>query len=367
MRHFIVLALSGIIFLMSSCQVGRYVLYNFADVRDYRKFPFRSLPASDKPFSFPIANNGQYPKTISAGKDTQQMDLATFLQKNATLAFLIIYRDTIQYERYFRGYKPNSVVPSFSMAKSVISILIGCAIEDGFIGSVDDSIGQYIPEAKALRGIKIKHLLQMTSGIAFNEGYRNPFGDVAAFYYGRQIRKKSLALKVKYPPGQKFKYHSGNTQLLGIVLESALKGKTITAYLGEKLWQPLGMEYPVSWSLDRKKDGIEKTFCCLNACARDYAKIGRLYLQKGNWQGRQIVSEQWVRLSTKIDTTEGSPWYYKYHWWINTPQGDFMARGLLGQYIYVNPAKKLVIVRLGSKEGKTDWRRFFVELAKEYN
>jgi CubicO group peptidase (beta-lactamase class C family) len=126
------------------------------------------------------------------------------------------------------------------------------------------------------------------------------------------------------------------------------------------------MEYNASWSLDREENGLEKTFCCINARARDYAKIGRLYLDKGRWNGKQIVSEEWVNRSTKIDETNGSVWYYQYQWWLPTKTGDFMANGILGQYIYVHPEKDLVIVRLGTDKGDADWWNLLSSLGKSY-
>ncbi len=134
----------------------------------------------------------------------------------------------------------------------------------------------------------------------------------------------------------------------------------------EKLWQPMQMEYDASWSLDKKNGGVEKTFCCVNARARDFAKLGRLYLNKGNWNGKQIVSKQWVETSTKIDTTNGSAWHYQYSWWLPTKNGDFMAIGILGQYIYVNPAKNLVIVRMGKQVGGVNWREIMPAIAENY-
>jgi CubicO group peptidase (beta-lactamase class C family) len=291
-----------------------------------------------------------------------------YLEDNNTVAFLIIKNDTIQYEKYFKGYDNESVVPSFSMAKSVTSILIGCAIDEGLIKSVDEPITNYISELKnnGFEKVTIKHLLQMTSGIRFNESYVNPFGDAASFYYGLNLRKEIEKMKLKTEPGKKFEYASGNTQLLGLVLERSLKEKTITSYLQEKIWTPLEMEYDASWSIDRKKNGLEKTFCCLNARARDFAKIGRLYKNKGNWNGKQIVSQKWVEESTKLDTSEGSANFYQYQWWLPTPNEDFMAEGILGQFVYVNPKKDLIIVRLGKNEGKADWWTIFTSLAKAY-
>ena len=121
----------------------------------------------------------------------------------------------------------------------------------------------------------------MTSGLDFKESYFNPFGHAATFYYGTNLRKAIKKLKLKNEPGKDFDYVSGNTQFLGLILERALKNKSITKYLEEKIWIPLEMEYDATWSLDRKRNGLEKTFCCLNARARDFAKIGRLFLNKG--------------------------------------------------------------------------------------
>ena len=351
--------------LLSACKLGRFVWYNFADLNDYKIFPKRELKASTNPFEFYIASREEKP--TDARYNGVDMPFDDFLKETKSVAFLVIRNDSILYERYFDNYDAASIVPSFSMAKSVTSMLIGCAIDDGLIGSVQDPVSKYIP-TMAKNGfdkVTIAHLLQMTSGIKFNEGYYNPFGEVATFYYGVNLRKASEKLKLEAEPGTHFAYASGNTQLLGAILDRVLSGKTVTEYLNEKIWQPIGMEYDASWSIDRKKNGIEKTFCCLNARARDFAKLGRLYLNKGNWQGKQLVSENWVKESTRVDSTAGSDKYYQYQWWLPTLNGDFLARGILGQYIYVNPDKNLLIVRLGHKVS-ANWPREFVRLARAY-
>ncbi len=234
--------------LLTSCQLGRFVFYNFADIKDHKKFQSRKLMADSLRYNFQTTNSGKFPKEL----DGIQFD--KYLEANKTVAFLIIKNDTIQYEKYFKGYDKQSIVPSFSMAKSVTSILIGCAIDEGLIQSVEEPIINYIPELKknGFDRVTIKHLLQMTSGIEFNESYINPFGDAASFYYGRNLRKQIGKMKLKAEPGKQFEYVSGNTQLLGLVLERSLRGKTITTYLQEKIWTPLGMEYDASWSIDQK-------------------------------------------------------------------------------------------------------------------
>lgn len=351
---------------LTSCKVGRFVYYNFANITDYKIFPSREVENTTQKFFFQNANESKSPKKINI--ENTEIDFDDYLQQNKTVAFLIIKNDSIQYEKYFDKYDEESIVASFSMAKSVTSMLIGCAIDDGFIKSIDESVTKYIPELEknGFGKVSIEHLLQMTSGLKYNEGYTNPFGDVATFYYGTNLRKAITKMKLKREPGTKFEYLSGNTQLLGLVLERALEGKTISQYLEEKIWKPLEMEYPASWSTDRKKNGLEKTFCCLNARARDFAKLGRLYLNKGNWNGKQLISKNWVEQSTKIDTTNGSSWLYQYQWWLPSKNGDFMARGMLGQFIYVNPSKNLIIVRLGKDDKKVNWRNLFTSLAEDY-
>lgn len=348
---------------LSSCKLGRFVVYNFADIKDYKKFPSRPLLSNDTKFKFYSTRHGKYPDTLKMANTPVSFD--RILEDNKTVAFLIIKNDTIQYEKYFKGYNQESIIPSFSMAKSVTSILIGCAIDDGLIKSVEEPITNYIPELKknGFDKVSIKHVLQMTSALKFNESYINPFGHAASFYYGRNLKREVSKLKLKGAPGETFEYVSGNTQLLGLILERALKNKTVTQYFQEKLWTPLEMEYDASWSIDKKKDGTEKTFCCINARARDFAKIGRLYLNKGKWNGKQIVSEKWVEESTKVDTTNGSVNYYQYQWWLPSDTGDFMAEGILGQYIYVNPSKNMVIVRMGKNNGRVDWSDLFRLLA----
>ncbi len=353
-------------FSLASCRVGRSVFYNVADIRDERKFPSRPLTPSAQPFQFIQPAQERAPRSISRnGKETSFDD---FLKSKGTVAFCIIHGDTMLYERYFDGYATAARVPSFSAAKSVTSILIGCAVADGLIRSVDQPVTDFIPEwhGRGFSAVTIGHVLQQTSGVRFNENYYNPFGHAAAFYYGRNVRDKIFRLKPERAPGTAFKYTSGNTQILGLILERALKNKTVTQYAQEKLWTPMGAEHPASWSIDQKRNGLEKTFCCINATAVDFAKIGRLFLRNGNWDGRQLVPESWVRESTTPDTTAGGAPYYKYQWWIPTPYtGDYMAQGLLGQYIYVAPAHDVIIVRLGRREGAdAPWASIFRVLAQ---
>lgn len=362
------LFLAGTMLLLAGCTAGRFFVYNFADTRDHKKFPSRPLTPAPEPYRYAVAVPERAPKSITIGD--KEMAFDAFLEDHATVAFLIIHRDTIKYERYFKGYDPARIHTSFSMAKSVMSMLIGCAINDGFVTSVDQPVTDFVPELKknGFDKVTLEHVLQMTSGLDFEESYVNPFGTAARYYYGRRMYHYMERMKLKRTPGERFEYVSGNSQLLGFILERALRAKgdqrTITEYLQDRLWTPLGMEYASSWSIDRKEGGIEKTFCCINAPARDFAKLGSLYLHKGAWQGQQLIPSEWVAKSTAVDTSNGSAEHYQYQWWLPSDEGDFMAQGILGQFVYVDPARELVMVRLGKKYGGVSWPNVFRALAK---
>ena len=340
-----------------SCLVGRFAWYNFSDITDYKIFPSRGLPKSNQPFRFIEVSQKE---KVGRARVSVIDSIAT---ANNSVAFLIIRNDSLLLEHYYQNYTANSTVASFSMAKSYTSALIGAAIADGFIKSVDEPVTNYLTELKGKEGfdkITIKHVLQMTSGIKANESYYNPFGQAARLYYGRTLRKELKHLHTDYAPGTQFAYRSVNTQMLGFIIERAT-GKTVTDYLNEKIWSHLDTEFDATWSIDKKKNGMEKTFCCINAKARDFAKFGRLYLNEGNWNGKQLLPAEWIRQSTKAETSEGGVSYYKYQWWLS--KNGYYADGLHGQFIYVNPSKNLIIVRLGKRAGNVPWHSVFDQLA----
>ncbi|MCD4736379.1 MAG: beta-lactamase family protein [Bacteroidales bacterium] len=387
-----------VLLFTSSCHVPRFFFWNFADIKDHKKFS--SLPVHNDPqntFDFYSSAEAKVslPDTLFVKKKLYPWQEA--MKKSKTVAFLVIRNDSILFEEYFAGYDQASVVPSFSMSKSYISALIGIAIEEGYIKSVDDKVTNYVPELPSdqFSDLSIEHLLDMQSGIEYREGYTNPFGDVAKYYYGRNLKKYLAELNKEKEPGTQFRYKSIDSQLLGIILQNTT-GRSPAQYLEEKIWQPLGMEFPASWSIDSKKHQTIKAFCCLNAVARDYAKFGRLYLNKGNWNGNQIVPEDWVKKSTTFSAPKNR-FIYSYQWWHNAnytieedsiptdpltivkkrqtvsgetvwvqakPGNDFFANGLLGQYIYVYPEKNIIIVRLGKKTGHVKWESLMLQVAK---
>ncbi|MCC7231992.1 MAG: serine hydrolase [Bacteroidia bacterium] len=360
----------SVLLILPGCKVGRFFWYNFSDITDYKIFPSRPLHGSDQPFRFIDAQHNkaleQRIHIINHSGDT--LGFSEFLEKSSTVAFLIIRNDSLLYERYLDNYDTSSIVASFSMAKSFVSALIGIAIADGQITSENDPVTRYVTELKGRSGwdkVTLHDLLQMSSGVRFSEGYYTPFSGAASYYYGRTLRRSIAHLKTEKPPMSGFDYKSVNSELLGLVIERAT-GMTLTAYLDEKIWKPLHMEYDASWSIDRKNNGIEKAFCCINARARDFAKFGRLYLHDGNWQGKQIVPEDWVKKSTTVNSEPGGAPFYNHQWWVGAAnEGDYSAVGHLGQYIYVYPSKNLIIVRLGTSRQKENWMAVLRQVAHQ--
>lgn len=382
--------------LLSSCHVVRFFTMNFADIGDHKRFAKKDIPKGPTYFSFveTTQNKVKLPEQLSYKGN--QYNFETFLEQSGTVAFLIIRNDTILMERYPDGGSRDLIVPSFSIAKSFVSALMGIAIHEGYVGSIDDPITKYLPDLnkQEFGAITIRHLLDMRSGIRFNEGYFNPFGDIAKYYYGTNINKYIKKLKIEGPPDDTFAYRSVNTQLLGMIISKAT-GKPLAEYMQEKIWSKLDMEYDASWSVDSRKHQTEKAFCCVNATARDFAKLGRLYLHEGNWNGNQIVPKEWVRQSVMGDQPQND-FRYSFQWWHNrhfyipddsakitgvykpiqittktgntysmlvAPTGDFYARGILGQFVYVLPEKNIVIVRLGKTRKHVDWDQLLREIA----
>lgn len=280
------------------------------------------------------------------------------LEKFESLAFLVFKKDSILYEEYWNEGAKGSITNSFSMAKTFVSVLVGIAIGEGKIKSVDQSVGDFLPEFKNGENakLKVKHLLTMSSGIDFDEDYISPFAYPAKAYYGSDIRTLTMKYKLTEEPGKVFKYLSGNTELLAFVLEKAT-GKSISAYASEKLWIPLGASKSAFWSLDHK-DGVEKAYCCFNSNARDFARIGALYMHQGSFNGNQIVPADYVQQSivpaNLVDEENKPNDRYGYSWWMLDYKGMhiYYARGILGQYVVAIPDKNILMVRLGHKRSK---------------
>jgi len=365
-RSFIVL-LASMAALGLSCTFVKILWHNVADIDDYELFPSRPLKASPKPFRFRDGRADAFVPTAVSFRQFFDVPLDTFLEDNDTVAFLVVRDNALLYERYFRGYGGSTPVLAFSMSKSVSSLLLGCAIRDGLVRSVDQPVTEYVPELKDLGydRVTIEHLLQMTSGMDYEDS-NNPFSSHPRLYYGSDVEEVLFGIELEDKPGERWVYKSAENQLLGLILSRALRPKTITEYTQERLWTPLGMEHDGAWSLDHE-GGIEKTFCCLTGTAVDFAKIGRLVLNRGWWNGTEVVPQDWIERLGRIDTRNGSAWNYQRQWWIASPyRRDIYAFGYGGQYLYVAPDQSLVFVRLGRSRGglnHEDWIAFFLYLA----
>ncbi len=392
------------LFVFEGCHIGRIMVWNYADFDDYKKFDSRSITPKDhsSAFQFGMENPDEAsaiaPQQIEI--EGEKVDFDTFLRKKSTTAFLVIQNDQIYYEKYFNGYNQADKLPSFSIAKSFVSALIGIAIEEKAIGSVKDTVTQYLPELKdnGFDRVTIANLLNMRSGIAFEEGYKDPFSDVAKYYYGRNLQQYLSDLEVVKEPGKQTRYQSANTQLLAWILERTT-GQSLSSYLSDKIAAPIGMQQPGTWSIDSEKHGMEKAFCCLNTTARNFARFGRLYLNNGKWGGETIIPPEWVENSTEVS---GKPqnFEYFYQWWhcidtrpvaegydstmagpfkklkkapnpegemekyVVTPCSPYYARGFKGQYIYIAPEQDMMILRFGKTSGNFDWPSFFKSYAQ---
>lgn len=274
-----------------------------------------------------------------------------------TKAFLVIKGDEIIHESYYDGYSKDKISNSFSMAKSVLSVIAGIAIKEGSV-SIEESVHSYLPEfvQEKDKNLKIKHLISNTSGMNFRESYGNPIGFMAKAYYGTDLKSLTEGFELEKKPGAEYSYLGGNSLLLGFVLEKATNEK-VADYGSRMLWEKLGMENDAKWILDHE-DGDEKTFTGLYATARDFAKIGKLYMNYGQIYGEQIVDSFYVSQSISPvnvpDIAGENTDYYGYSWWLTTYKGSkvFYMRGILGQYVICVPDKNLIVTRLGQYRSK---------------
>ena len=364
----------------------RYVFWGlrseFSPSDAYKMFPSRTIETASPPYEFPRATGGSLPVEVEYkdGDSIKRVALDKLLESTGTHAFIVIKDGKLLDERYLNGYQRDSICISRSMAKSFTSALVGIAIDEGYIKNVDDPIVTYLPELKD-RGfdtITIRNLLTMGSGIRYRIA-ELPWDEDALYFFYPNIRQMLLTdMEVAEPPGQAFHYTDYNVGLLAIIVERTTH-RTLSEYLQEKIWKPIGMEYPATWSLDSEQDGFELSHVALNARAIDYAKFGQLFLDKGHWNGAQIISQRWVNESTAPDPTDHRPWetypqwadaggYYKYFWWGNSRgPGDysFEAIGRWGQFIFVAPRANVVIVRTAGDLGLDleQWPQVFQYIA----
>lgn len=305
----------------------------------------------------------------------EKKNISLFLENTKTTGFIVVRDETILYENYYMGNTESSKAISWSVGKSFISALFGIAISEGHIKSIEQKVTDYLPQLSACgyKDVRIKDVLQMSSGIGFNEDYGEFNSDInrlgRSFALNTSIEEFILTLKQQRKPGTFNHYVSMDTQVLGMIIRAAT-GRDLSSYIEEKLWKPLGMESDAYWLID--STGMEIAFGGLNITLRDYARFGRLYLHRGNWNGQQIVPESWVRASITPDAPHLMPGKrpdsdysmgYGYQWWIpENPRGEFMAIGIYGQAIYINPEHRIVIVRTSAY---SDWTEHMEEMESE--
>jgi CubicO group peptidase (beta-lactamase class C family) len=348
--------------------MARAMVWRDADVGDQDRFPSRPIPTGGTASLLPSGPEIHL-DDLMAGM-TGDGDFDRFLRTNDTLGFVVVHEDRLVYERYFHGSDRDTLQTSFSVAKSILSTAIGIAIDEGAIGSIEDPVTDYVPELlerdRRFERITLRDLLTMSSGLRYVEPeIPVPWGDDVATYYGVDLRKVALEETViEGPPGEVWHYNNYNPLLLGLVMERAT-GMPVSEYVATRLWQPLGAESDASWSLDSERSGFEKLESGFNAVPVDYARFGLLFLHGGEWNGTQIVSEDWAETATADDVTDPAG-FYQYFWWVDDQRSErFYGLGNLGQYVYVAPDADVVIVRNGSDWGIENdaWLTLFRELA----
>ena len=267
-----------------------------------------------------------------------------------TVAFLIIKNDSIWHEKYNDNYGPKSYSNSFSMAKSIISAVMGRAINEGYFSGLDDKVSNYISEYKKgiAANLTIGDLSSMSSGLKWTENYTNIFGVTARSYVSSDLNKLIKSRPIIESPGKEFKYLSGNTQLLSMTIEKATNRK-ISDLVYDWFWNPMGAENNALWQIDSKKNNTVKAYCCFNSNARDFARFGKLYKDLGKWGEKRIIDSAFVKKSIS-QRFKKSP-EYGYGFWLGEFNNNsfFAMRGILGQYVIVFPEKNIILVRLGKK------------------
>jgi CubicO group peptidase (beta-lactamase class C family) len=327
-----------------------------ADFHNMRAFfPTVRVRASGSPSA--LVQGSQVDLPVSFDFRGTRIDTVSFLALTDTTGLIIIKDDKIVFERYFRGTDPHTRTVAWSVSKSFASALVGIAVAEGKIQSISDPVTQYAPElaGSAYDGVRIKDVIQMSSGARWSENYSDPHSDVVRFghavAFGRSLDAFAATLTREHAPGTYLRYNSMDTQVLAMVLRHAT-GMSLADYLSTRLWQPVGMQDDAYYLTDR--DGVEFAAGGLNATLRDYARLGLLYANYGNWRGVQIVPAEWVQASITPDAPQLMPgrrassaevWGYGYHWWIPDLQGEYVAVGIFNQFIYVNPRERLVIVK----------------------
>lgn len=362
-RRLIFIALIAV--AASSCSVLRGLRMdgpNGPGLYSFEKRDHEMVVRGERAFSFPEGRRADWIDTLHfyavkvGGKQYTLPEAMEF--KSSSQGVMIFQHDSLVYERYMGSMTPDRLATVFSVSKSITSLLCGIAVDEGYIRSIDDPVTDYIPELLKKdphwQRLTVRHLLDMQSGLDFDDSYSLNLKNfkrvraIARLNYGHDVMGQVRGLKFRCEPGTEYFYESMTSQILGIVIERATQ-RPFTEYLSEKVWKPLEMESDAAVNVD--KHGVPQSFGGISLTMKDLAKIGRLYLHGGVWNGRRIVSEEWIRLSTAYDTGN-----HGYHFnWYNTgsfgmqkpAHPGFYALGIKAQVLYVNPDRDLIMVRVG--------------------
>lgn len=362
-----ILAIAAGVFVVWSLAIGpvavwRVLTHGTTTVWDHLEYPARSLTPSSHPEPWPVGSADALPTTQVAGQDGR-IELVSLLERSDTLSFAVIEGQDLVYEWHAPGHSADEPSMLFSVTKSVTSLLVGAAIDDGHIGSVGDPVSAYVPELAdaGLGDVSIEDLLHMDSSLDYTES-DNPFGIHVEFNYTADLRSDVLGLRPRSEPDGAFRYKSGDNAVLGLVLDRALEDTSITSYLERRLWHPLGAEAGGAWVTDHG-DGLERTWCCLAVTATDLARLGALVRDEGRWHQEQLVATDWIEDSLEPgypperwpSDYRGSPLAnYGYQWWL-TDEANPVALGKAGQYLYIDRRRDVVVVRLGESLGDVPW------------
>lgn len=349
MPHAKTIATLATIVALQGCTLARTIVHNGADLDDHRIFANRTVPAAGAPS--PLRPLPRVPEFMARLKVPDERgaihDLERYLEDTRTAAFVVMRDDRVVYERYSRGFDGESLLNSFSIAKSIVATLVGIAVSEGLL-DIDRPVSAYRPDfAGAPYGfVTIRRLLRMTSGMAGAPSY---LPGRALYYYGDDLHDAVSRSVPESRSGTGWRYSEADVQMLGFVLEAAT-GMRVSEYLAERLWKPLGMESHALWALDHE-GGSEKAFCCVSARARDFARLGRLFVDSGRLDGRQVVPADWAARRV-LEGTRTDDGYLHHQLWWEPPgdAGDFLAYGHNGQYLYVNPASRVVIVKFSETQ-----------------
>ncbi len=345
---------------------GTRVIYltgnNTAYLSDYKHFDNRIIEPS--PVAEPWAKHNKY-NTI---EETEE--LAAINKDRETKAFLVIKNDSIVFEKYFDGYSESSKSNSFSMAKSITVTLLGKAIMDGKIKSLDQPVGDFFDEYKTGLGaeLTVGNLASMSSGMKWNEKYYSIINITSESYFSDDVRSLILNQKIIEKPGQKFRYSSGDTQLLGMIIEKATN-TNLSDYLRNNFTNPMGFENEALWQLDSEESGMEKAYCCFASNAKDFARFGKLYKNNGKWNNKILLDSTFINKATN-PVFNASP-YYGYGWWLYNYNGKkvYTMNGHRGQFVIVFPEEDIIIVRLGdiNIQGGSDSGDLYKYISEGYN